>query len=124
MEVEAGESIEIDINKFKEKILSSEQSSEADENELQVETRDDVLDKFIEILLRNNFMSDIIFQVNRSDTIGEVKKKIFETEGIALSHRQIRLIFCGKELQNEWRILDYDIQNFSVVHLVLPMHPK
>lgn len=118
MEVEAGESIEIDINKFKEKILSSEQSSEVDENELQVETRDDVLDKSIEILLRNNFMSDIIFQVNRSDTIGEVKKKIFETEGIALSHRQIRLIFCGKELQNEWRIKDYDIQNFSVVHLV------
>lgn len=83
LEVDAGESVEIDINKLEEKFLSSEQSSEAEENgnELQVETGVDFLDKSIEILLRNDFMSDIKFLVNYTQ-LERSKRRFLKQNGM------------------------------------------
>ena len=52
-----------------------------------------------------------------SDTIGDVKAMISETEGI--SPNEQRLIFAGRQLDNEHTISDYEILKESMLTLVL-----
>ena len=60
--------------------------------------------------------------IKQTDTILEVKRKIMEKEGVALS-RQC-LICAGKQLADDVSIQDCGIQHQSVIHLVLrvPSH--
>lgn len=60
----------------------------------------------------------IIFEINLAKhTIFDLKMLISESEGIPIS--DMRLIFAGKQLEDQYFFLDYSIMKESTLHLVL-----
>jgi len=59
----------------------------------------------------------LTLDVSDDDTIQSVKNKIFEKEGIPVD--QQRLVFNGKQLEDDKTIGEYNIQAESNIHLVL-----
>ena len=77
-----------------------------------VELRDYELMVFIKTLTGQT----ITVHVTPRDTVGDVKQKIFEQEGIPVDRQ--RMIFVGEQLNDNHRLLDYRIEHESAVHLV------
>jgi ubiquitin len=61
----------------------------------------------------------VILDVSSKNTIDDVKLKLFIKEGVPID--QQRLIYAGKQLENDQTLYKYQITRDSTLHLVIPL---
>jgi hypothetical protein len=71
----------------------------------------------IQVFIKTLSGKTTTLDLDRADTIASVKNRIQEKEGIAPGEQ--RLIFGGKQLEDDRTLSDYNINAESTVHMVL-----
>lgn len=69
------------------------------------------------VVVRTLSGKSIPIKTEGSDTVGLLKCKILEKEGIL--PEQQRLIFTGKSMNDEWTLNDYNVTKEATIYLVL-----
>lgn len=70
-----------------------------------------------QILIKTLTGKTTVFNTTPAESIRSIKEKITQKEGIPVE--QQRLIFAGKQLDDNCTIADYNIQADETIHLVL-----
>ncbi|KAL1514779.1 hypothetical protein AB1Y20_003865 [Prymnesium parvum] len=73
----------------------------------------------VEIKVKTLTGKEIEIDIEADDTIARIKERVEEKEGIPPP--QQRLIFGGKQMTDDKKANDYNIEGGSVLHLVLAL---
>lgn len=74
----------------------------------------------MQIFIKNiNGNTIVLRNVNKTDTIFDVKNKIFNHPSIKIPIEYQRLSYQSKELSNNYTLLDYGIQENCTIYLML-----